>query len=168
MRRRHTVSERLSLVGVIERFANGLEVYDPAFARTLAAELHAHRQELSMPAIEEMDLRDVIVTFRMDGDLQLVITGNLHGGPGEVTLRYAQGAFPEIQVSLGAAPSHGPYLFATLDHGFRGRTGVLNGNHEVVEIRSLTTLGDQISWQVRGASGSPTVGLHDLRLEEER
>ena len=66
MRRRHTVTERLSLVGVIERFANGLEVYDPAFARTLAAELHAldrldeaesiYREGLA--AFEESSLRD--------------------------------------------------------------------------------------------------------------
>ena len=161
------MTERLSLVALIERFANGLELYDPAFARTLAAELHRHRDQLSMPTIEEMDLRDVIVTFRMDKDMQLVITGNLHGGPGEVTLRYGERAFSEIEVGLRTAPVHGPYLFATLDHGWRGRRGHLEATDEVVEIRSLTTLGDQISWQVRGDSSSRAIDLADLTLLEE-
>lgn len=159
--------EQVSLVAVIERFANGLELYDPAFARTLAAALHAHGDRLSMPAIEEMDLRDVIVTFRMDKDLQLVITGNLHGGPGEVTLRYPEDAFPQVPVSLETPPTRGAYLFATLDHGFRGRRGRLKETGEVVEIRSLTTLGDTISWQLRGSVSSPAVGLTDLTLLEE-
>ena len=162
------MTERLSLVALIERFANGLERYDRTFARTLAAELHGHRDQLSIPAVEEMDLRDVIVTFRMDEDMQLVITGNLHGGPGEITLRYAERAFSEISVSLRAAPAQGSYLFATLDHGWRGRRGRVTATDEIVEIRSLTTLGDQLSWHVRGESSSRTVDLAGLTLLEER
>mgnify|MGYP001202866265 CR=1 FL=1 len=161
------MTERLSLVAVIERFADGLELYDPFFTRTLAAALHGQREELSLSSIEELQLTDVVVTFRMDREMQLVITGNLRGGPGEITLRYHERDFPEIEVLLRAAPEFGPYVFATLDHGWRGRAGRLQSTGEVVEIRSLTTIGAEISWHVRGASGSEHVDLDDLTLLEE-
>ena len=167
MRARAPVTERLSLVAVIERFADGIELYDPYFARTLAAALHDRREELSLSSIEELQLTDVVVTFRMDREMQLVITGNLRGGPGEITLRYHERDFPDIEVLLRAAPQDGPYVFATLDHGWRGRAGRLESTGEVVEIRSLTTVGAEISWHIRGASVGERVALEDLTLLEE-
>ena len=166
MRPWNSVTERVSLVAVIDRFAGGLEHYDPSFARTLAAALHAHRARISLPPVEEMGLRDVVITFRMDGQMQLVVTGNLSDGPGEVTLRFHEADFPEVEVCLLVEPRAEPYLFATLDHGWRGRSGRNLETGEVVEIRSLTTVGAEISWHVRGRAGSERLALQDLELVE--
>ena len=162
------MSERLTLVSLIEWFADGLEIYDPFFARTLAAALHERAAEIAFPVVETLNLADVIVTFRMDQEMQLVITGHIDGDPGEITLRYREEAFSQITVCLREAPAHGAYVFATLDHGWRGRTGLLSATGERVEIRSLTTVGPEISWHVRGEAGSKRVRLEDLTLHDAK
>jgi len=161
------VSERLSLTTLIDRFADGLEVYDPFFARTLAAALHLRGEEITLTDVEELKLSDVIVTFRMDKEMQLVITGNLRGGPGEITLRYHEASFPDVEVNVGERPALGAYVFATLDHGWRGREGRLKSTGEIVAIRSLTTVGAEISWHVRDPSGSKRIDLESLTLLEQ-
>ena len=166
MRPRAAVTERMTLVSLIERFADGLEVYDPFFARTLAAALHQRADQITLPVVEELNLSDVVVTFRMDKEMQLVITGNHHGGPGEVTLRYRESAFEDIEVSLHQAPKSEAYVFATLDHGWRGKEGLVTHTGERVQIRALTTVGAEIAWRVSAPSGSKQIGLESLTLVE--
>ena len=167
MRTGHPVTERLSLVTLIERFAEGVETYDPFFTRTLAAALHARRERLTLSTVEELGLTDVVVTFRMDGEMQLVITGSLRGDPGEITLRYHEQDFPQVTVELRDRPAQDAYVFATLDHGWRGRVGRITTTEEVVEVRALTTVGADIGWHVRGASGSKRIGVDDMVIVDD-
>lgn len=156
--------ETLSLAGLIERFADGLATLDAGFTRTLAAALDVHRDRIRIPLITDLGLGDVVVTFRMDGQMTLVVTGTLPAGPGEVTLRFQERDFPEILVALGDAQPGESYLFATLDHGWRGRRGRVGEGEEIVEIRALTTVGAQISWRVRGEGGTTTVPVENFTL----
>jgi hypothetical protein len=158
------VIETLSLAALVERFADGLEILDGAFTRTLAAALDAHRDRIRLPTVERLGLGDVVVTFRMDRIMALVVTGTLPEGPGEVTLRFAERDFPEIAVELGGPSTGEAYLFATLDHGWRGRRGQVGDEGETVDIRALTTVGAEISWRVQGKDGATSIPLGDLTL----
>ena len=159
--------ETLSLAALIDRFAHGLQVYDASFARTLAAALDAHAGRIRLPAIDALGLTDVMVTFRLDGGLALVVTGGLESGPGEVTVHFDEAELPELSVTLHGEPRDSPYLFATLDHSWRGRPARLVGDGEIVEVRALTTIGAQVHWRVRAADGSRTVLQDELTLLDD-
>ncbi len=145
----------IRLSELVERLGEGIDRLDEQFARGLARQLHAHADRLELPTIEHLGLVDVMVTFTMDRRLRLVVTGGLPGGPGEVTVSWAEADFPEVSVRLLELPRPQPYLFATLDMSYRGRRGTLLAAAPPlpagleVTVRTLATIGDRAEFRVR-------------------
>jgi len=112
-----------------------------------------------------MGLVDVIVTLRMDAGMALVVTGNLHPEPGEVTIHYTQADLLHLEVELTEESRPEPYIFATLDHSWRGRAARLLEGDELVEIRALATIGSRVQWRARTSTGETlTIGEDALEL----
>jgi len=154
-----------TLAGLVERLAAGFDRPDEAFARRLAAALHERAAHVSLPQIEAMGLEDVVVTFYMDDELRLVVTGNLGDSGGQASVRWPEGEFGRVSVAIHEAPLDAPYLFATLDFSVRGRQAVLTRAAPPlpagldVTLRCLSTVGGEVTYRVaahgREASAPP-------------
>ena len=143
-----------SLAGLIERLAKGTDRRDEAFVRRVATALHAQAAHVTLPEVEAMGLDDVMVTFTMDRDMRLMVTGSVGHSGGQGSIRWREADFPRIPVVLHHAPRPSPYLFATLDFSPRGRQATLTtdmpphaAGAEVV-IRCLATVGHEVSYRV--------------------
>ncbi|MEZ4269274.1 MAG: hypothetical protein R3F39_23195 [Myxococcota bacterium] len=160
-----------SLAELIERLGAGRERFDQEFARDLARELHAHADRLELPIIEGLGLTDVLVSFSMDREMRLVVTGYLPAHPGSVTVRWDEREFPSVPIALLAEPRDEPYLFATLDFSVRGRGARLKapsgawpaGTH--VHVRALATVGDRTEYRVEAGGHNASVNADEIELD---
>ncbi|MGM0575492.1 MAG: hypothetical protein ACQEXJ_07150 [Myxococcota bacterium] len=162
-----------SLASLVERLGSNVDRFDETFARDLARELHAHAERLELPLVERLGLVDVVVSFRMDRRMRLVITGGFADAPGEVTVSWDERDFPQVPVVLLSTPRAEPYTFATLDFSVRGRRAELlvpapplPAGLEV-RVRVLATIGDEVEYRVRAHGLEASVGPESLRLLEE-
>ena len=143
-----------TLAGLIERLAEGAERRDEGFARRLAAALHAKAVHLTFPEVEAMGLDEVMVTFYMDREMRLVVTGAIGQSGGQGSVRWRECDFPRIPIVLHRAPRSAPYLFATLDFSHRGERATLTSDvspfeaGEPVVVRCLATVGDEVTYRV--------------------
>ena len=143
-----------TLAALIERLAGGAERRDEGFARRLAAALHAKAAHLTFPEVEAMGLDEVMVTFYMDREMRLVVTGAVGQSGGQGSVRWREDDFPRLPVVLHLAPRSTPYLFATLDFSHRGERATLIADVPPVEagepvvVRCLATVGDEITYRV--------------------
>lgn len=160
-----------SLAALIERLGAGRERLDREFARDLARELHAHAGRLELPIIEGLGLTDVLVSFSMDRELRLVVTGYLPAHPGSVTVRWDEREFGEVPVTLLATPRDEPYLFATLDFSVRGRAARLKAPSGPwaagtrVTVRALATVGDRTEYRVEAGGRNASLSPDEVELE---
>lgn len=149
--------------------AEGLERLNEDFARGVARTLAAHADRLALPAIDRLGLEDVVVTFYMDTQVHLVVTGNLSPS-GAATVRWPEADFPTVAVSVADTARADPYTFATLDFSVRGRRGTLRrpvpplGAGLEVTVRALSTIGDQVAYRVRAHGVEVSVAPEDLQL----
>ena len=165
--------ERGTLAGLVEGLAEGAERRDEAFARRLAAGLQAKAAHLSLPEVDALGWRDVMVTFSMDRQLRLVVTGELAASGGEGSMRWREEDFPRIPVVVHRAPRPAPYLFATLDFSVRGAQATLIGPAPPlaagaeVRVRCLSTVGDEVAYRVMADGQEVSVAPDRLRLSGE-
>jgi len=83
------------------------------------------RDHISFAFMDDYAMDHVMITFRVDRGVTLVITGQLPSAPGEVTIHFKEQDFPHVNLRLSAA-SQGPApSLATIDYGVRGREFVL-------------------------------------------
>ena len=142
--------ETLSMAALIERLGEGVARFDAAFTRHLAARLQEAAARIRLPAIDRAGLQDVVVTFSMARRVDLVATGRLPDGPGDVTIRWAEGDLPDVAVELAAVPRADPYTFATLDFAFNGRSATLARPVDslaagtALRVRALATIGARV------------------------
>jgi hypothetical protein len=171
MQWRYQVTQQGSLAALIERLGAGRERLDRDFARDLARELHAHADRLELPIIEGLGLVDVLVSFSMDKEMKLVVTGYLPAHPGSVTVRWDEREFPDVPVALLEEPREEPYLFATLDFSVRGRGGRLKtasgawATGTRVSLRALATVGDRTEYRVEASGHSASLSPDDIELD---
>jgi hypothetical protein len=149
--------------------AEGLGRLNEDFARGVARTLAAHAHAIALPAVERLGLKDVVVTFYMDKQVHLVVTGNLHP-TGEVTVRWGETDFPTVEVAVEDTPRADPYTFATLDFSLRGRRATLNvpvpplGAGLEVTVRALSTIDDLVAYRVVAHGVEVSVSPENLRL----
>lgn len=160
-----------SLAELIERLGAGRERLDQEFTRDLARELHAHADRLELPIIEGLGLTDVLVSFSMDREMRLVVTGYLPAHPGAVTVRWDEREFPEVPVALLATPRDEPYLFATLDFSVRGRGARLRSASGAwpagtrVTVRALATVGERTEYRVEAGGHNASLRPDEVELD---
>ncbi len=160
-----------ALVDALALIEGGAE-RDRGFVRRLASALHERGEKLELLAVEAMGLTDVVATFAMEERVRLVVTGRPLQGPGEVTVRWHEREFEEVQVRLLAAPRQRPYLFATLDYRWRGQAaellrpadGLPAGQR--VRVRALATVGAEVQWRIVAMGIEATVAEDAIRLED--
>ena len=159
-----------TLAGLIERLANGAGRLDEAFARRLAAGLHARAAHVELPEIEALGFEDVVATFTMDRALHLVVTGRVGQSGGEGSVRWREDSFGQVPVAVHREPRSAPYVFATLDFSVRGRRAVLAAPAPPlpagleVTVRCLSTIGDVVTYRVKahGQEASAAVGTLEM------
>ena len=102
---------------------------DEAFVRALSHWLHGRADRISLALVERLALRDVVVTFKMQRRVRLLITGYLPDDlPGEVTVTVDERDFTDVLVSVSDEPRADPYEFCTLDYSLAGRrVGITDG-----------------------------------------
>ena len=143
-----------TLVELIRRLAADRSRLDEDFARTLAAGLQERADHISLPQVEALGLSDVVVTFSMDEEMRLVVTGNLRDSGGDVSVRWPQTAFDQVRVAIHQTPRQTPYLFATLDFSVRGQRAQLREAVSPlpagldVTLRCLSTVGQRVTYRV--------------------
>lgn len=163
--------EHGSLAGLIEALGEGVTRRDRDFARSLARALHLKAPHIGFPEVEALGLVGVVATFSMDDVLSLVITGSLAQSGGECTLRWRERDFPRVRVALTRQARAEPYLFATLDFSVRGHRATLRDDvppfeaGESVRIRCLSTVGEALSYRVRGQGGEGSVAPDQLEFD---
>ena len=119
--------EQLPLSDLIERLA-GDGPLDEAFVRALGAWLHGKASHLTIPLVDRLGLRDVVVTFKMQRKVRLLITGYPDNDlPGEVTVAVDERDFPELILTVLDDPRADPYEFATLDYSVADRAVRITG-----------------------------------------
>lgn len=161
----------LSLAQLVQQLGAGVDRFDEAFARTVAKTLTERAAHVELPTIESMQLEDVVATLYMDRDLRLVVTGNHVATGGACSVRWDERYFPLVPVALARTPREAPYTFATLDFSVRGKkarllapAGVLPAG-QLVTVRALATIGDQIEYRVVGLGTEMSVGPDELDLD---
>ncbi len=160
-----------TLVDLVAAAAGGRR-RDRDFVRRLAEVLHERAERLELPLVEAMGLSDVVATFAMEEQVRLVVTGRPPGGPGEVTVRWHEREFEQVQLRLLPAPRSEPYVFATLDYRWRGRAAVLlrptGGLPSGLEVwvRALATVGAEVQWRVKANGVEATVPEDALALQQ--
>ena len=160
-----------SLAGLIERFAEGTSRRDEAFARRVASALHDQAAHLTLPEVDAMGLEEVMVTFYMDLEMRLVVTGAVGQSGGQGSIRWREGDFARIPVILHHTPRASPYLFATLDFSPRGLKGTLTealATQQVgdeVLIRCFATVGEEASYRVVAGERELSVSPDALSIE---
>ena len=161
-----------TLAGLVEELATGTERLDEAFTRKLAAALHQRAAHLSLPEIDALGFEDVMVTFYMDREIRLVVTGRLEASGGEGSVRWHERDFARVPVAVHQTPRANPYLFATLDFSVRGQRGrlltpasPLPAGIEVA-LRCLSTVGEDVTYRIVGAGQEVSVAPDALRLPD--
>lgn len=77
---------------------------------------------LELELVEQLGLEDVVVTFRMKGSVDLLVTGYPPEPlPGSVTLTVEEADFPRVNVTVRDAPRERPYDICTMDYSWAGR-----------------------------------------------
>ena len=176
-----------TLAGLIERLAGlptegrgadgahhrpGTERLDAAFARRLAAALHGRAAHVGLPEIEALGFEDVVVTFYMDREMRLVVTGSVGESGGEGTVRWREADFGRVPVEVHTEPRPKPYTFATLDFSVRGHRAVLEAAVPPlpagveVTVRCLSTLGDEVTYRVAAHGQEVSAAPEDLKMVE--
>ena len=162
-----------TLAELIERLSSDAARLDEAFARRLAAGLHARAAHVELPEIEALGFEDVVATFTMDRELHLVVTGRVGQSGGEGSVRWREDSFGEIPVAVHREPRSAPYVFATLDFSVRGCEGELLAAASplpagvVVRVRCLATIGERSEYRVRGHGVEVSVPRDELRLRSD-
>jgi len=160
-----------SLAELVMKLGAKEPVLDEAFARRFAMALHAKGAHVRLPLLEQLGLRNIIVTFHMDRQMKVVVTGTLADAPGEVTLTWPQEVWGSVPVTLLAEPNSAPYLFATLDFSCRGEQRRLKRDIEPfcagqqVTLRALATIGDRVEMRIHGLGLNMSVNQDDLEDE---
>lgn len=108
---------------------------DELFVRTFAQFLHEHRDKIRFETVAALSLIDVVVTFKMKGNVTMIVTGTTADHPGELTWRVEETDFPYVRVSVGDEVAGPAYDFCTLDYSCQGRSGVVVRQ---VELGSMT------------------------------
>jgi hypothetical protein len=156
-----------TLAGLITQCAKGVTRWDEDFARAVAASLHARSGHLTFPEVDAMGLEEVVITFYMDRELRLVVTGTVGRSGGLGSVRWREGDFARVPVVLHRQARTSPYLFATLDFSHRGRRATLitdvppHASGQQVLIRCLATVGDDVTYRV-------VVGDQEVSVAPER
>ena len=119
----------LPLSALIDRVGQGL-TRDEGLVHHVARWWAERREHLGLALIERFGARDVVVTFRMDGVVSLVITGHTDEPPAALTLEIDESCFPQVGILLQAEPVADPVSVATLDYSVRGREFVMTQGHD--------------------------------------
>ncbi len=147
--------QTVPLSALIDRLA-GDGPRDALFVRAFTAWLHEHASRLRLVVVEELKLRDVVVTFKMKDRVRLIITGYPTDLPGDVTVTVDEREFPFVEVTVAAGPCADPYEICTLDYAPAGRgVRVTSGAHEGAQgaLVVAATIGGRQENRVRLASG---------------
>lgn len=116
-----TPARGLPLSVLIDQLA-GEGPRDEAFVRAFTRWLADHADVLALPLVERLGLRDVVLTFKMQRTVRLLITGTPPDDlPGDVTITVGERDFPAVDVSLLETPRADPYELCTLDYSLAGR-----------------------------------------------
>lgn len=157
-----------SLAGLLTRIGADREVWDRDVTRDLAAALAEERQRLAIPALAQLGLRDVVLTFRMEQALDVVITGTIEGLPGGLTWTLSEWELPAVEAFLQADEVAIVPSICTLDGSWRGKTGVLRVSGRVipagqrVRARALVTVDGVETVRVEALGLSDSVAVTDV------
>ncbi len=83
------------------------------------------RGHIRLALLDRFPLQDVVVTFRIDETVKLVVTGVFPDAPGDVTIHFAHPEFPSLDLLITRAVVDSPLSISILDYGVRGREFVL-------------------------------------------
>ncbi len=159
----------LPLSDLIMRLGAGVDRFDEAFSRGLAAQLDDAADRLEFPVIEDMGLSEVVATFSMAKTMRLVVTGTPPGEIGEATVAFAESDFAAVHVRLLAQARDNAYTFCTLDYAWAGRRAELLVSAgsipagQVVVVRALATFGRLAELRVQGLGLQASVSFSGVR-----
>ena len=117
------------LSALIDRIGQGME-RDEGLVHHVARWWAERREHIGLEVVERFRARDVVVTFRMDGVVSLVITAHTDDPPAALTVEVDESHFPKVAVLLHAEPVAEPVSVATLDYSVRGREFVMTQPHD--------------------------------------
>lgn len=120
---------RTTLAALVDHLARDLP-RDEGLVMRVARWWTARRAHVRLELLERFPARDVMITFRMDGDVRLVITGHAAQPHAEVTLTVREQDFDDVVLILSAVPHDDTPSVATIDYSFRGREFVLVADHD--------------------------------------
>jgi len=95
------------------------------------------RSQIRLKFLDEYPLESVIITFRMEHEVQMVVTGQLKNAPIDSTLHIHERDFPHVHLVLSHEHQENPASIATLDYSVRGREYVLALPYEGMERGSV-------------------------------
>ncbi|HAN31090.1 MAG TPA: hypothetical protein DCQ06_05780 [Myxococcales bacterium] len=157
-----------TLATLIADAGHGYARWDRDFVRALAGTLADHSDRLCLPAIDKLGLLDVALTFHLNENVHVVVTGMLEGVPGEVTIRWSAQQLAEVEANFkGRAANQPAYLVCTLDFCDAGRWATVIkpdmglAQQERVQIRARVTVGQRQTWRLKDRS----VSLSALQLD---
>lgn len=160
----------VSLSLLVERLASD-GPRDELFVRSLGAWLGEHAAHLRLPLVERLELRDVVITFKMKQHVRLIITGYPPDPlPGEVTVAIDERDFPFVELAVTDRAHPDPYEICTLDYSLAGRrVHVVTGQHagRAGDLLVAATVGGRQENRVRLDSGQVvTLGGDHLELAD--
>jgi|GEM_PF-2887628 len=159
----------MSLADFIEKLGEGVDIFNEAFARRIAATLEARAAYIRMPAVERFELVDVVATLYMDKRMRMVVTGQHDETLAEVTLRWDGRDFDSVGLKMARAPHETAYTFATLDFSVRDREATLLeavgpwALGQKVTIRCLSSIGPDVHY--RCLEGGHEIAVRPDQLE---
>jgi hypothetical protein len=95
------------------------------------------RSQIRLKFLDEYPLESVMITFRMEREVQMVVTGQLKSAPIDSTLHIHERDFPHVHLLLSYERQEDPPSIATLDYSVRGREYVLSLPYEGMERGSV-------------------------------
>ncbi|MEY3011782.1 MAG: hypothetical protein RIT45_517 [Pseudomonadota bacterium] len=161
-----------SLAGLIDRIGADVETWDRAFVRRLAGALAEVRENLWLEPLERLGLRDVILNFRAEETLTVVVTGHVPGVAGALTWQLRESELRKVPAEIRSEPQPFGLSVCSLDASVRGRgaellraAGPLPAGQRVV-VRAFVTVDGEASYRVSGLGLAASVPPEDLQLDE--
>ncbi|MBR58489.1 MAG: hypothetical protein CMH54_10770 [Myxococcales bacterium] len=115
---------RISLAALVDYLA-GDGPRDRSLVIRAARWWMERRAHIRLALLDRFPLQDVVVTFRIDESVKLVVTGVFPDAPGDVTIHFADSEFPSLDLLITRESLPSPLSIAILDYGVRGREFVL-------------------------------------------
>lgn len=157
---RLSVNEEITLpLSVLVDQLAGSGPRDKSLVVRLALWWAERRSQIRLKFLDDYPLESVMITFRMEHKVQMVVTGQLKGAPIDSTLHIHERDFPHVHLVLSYERQENPPSIATLDYSVRGREYVLSLPYDGMERGSvgvaicLMTIDGAILLRVRSDEG---------------